>query len=66
MSRVRAIVRGGRRVLQRFDGAGDVVETLVRVGTLGLARPCAGCVERKDWANRVLPNPFKGDRPWRS
>jgi len=63
MNHVRATIRGGRRTLHRIEGAGDVVETVIRVGTFGLVKPCVGCDKRKKALNDVLPNPFRGDSP---
>lgn len=57
--RVRAVIAGTRRRLERIDGAGDVAEIIIRTGSLGLARPCESCEQRKQALNRLLPNPLR-------
>ena len=64
--RFRATIGKGKRILQEIDGAGDVIHEVVKLGTFGLLGPCAGCDERREWANEAFPNPFRSSEPKRS
>lgn len=56
---VKATIRGGRALLETFDGAGDLVHAVVKTATFGQREACVGCKAVENWLNEKLPNPLK-------
>lgn len=56
INRVRVTIGNGKRVLEHYEGAGDVVGAVIK--TVTRREPCRGCIKVENILNTALPNPF--------